>query len=70
MPEEWLTLAEFPDLVATGDATGKDGLLAEEVEPFDNVIDSLAEWPWPDDDEDYEEPSAGTLHQSVASRRT
>jgi len=56
VPEEWLTMAEFPDLVATGDATDKDGLLAEEVEPFDNVIDQLADWPWPEDDEDYDEP--------------
>ncbi len=55
VPEEWLTLAEFPDLLAAGDSTGKKGLLAEEVEPFDDVIDSLAEWPWPDDyDEDEE----------------
>ena len=58
VPEEWLTLAEFPDLVATGDATGNDGLRAEEVEPFDDVIGSLADWPWPDDDEDLEEPAA------------
>ena len=27
VPEEWLTLAEFPDLMATGDSIGKDGLL-------------------------------------------
>ena len=56
VPEEWLTLAELPDLIATGDPAGKEGLLAEEVVPFDDVIASLAEWPWDDyldeDDED------------------
>jgi hypothetical protein len=57
VPEEWLTLEELPDLIATGDAVGKDGLLAEEVEPFDDVIGSLADWPWPDADEDREEPA-------------
>jgi uncharacterized protein len=57
VPEEWLTMAEFPDLVASGDATGKDGLIAEEVEPFDDVIGGLADWPWPEDDEDFEDPA-------------
>jgi hypothetical protein len=52
VPEEWLTVAEFPDLLASGDAVGKQGLLAEEVAPFDDVIASLADWPWPDEDED------------------
>jgi hypothetical protein len=54
VPEEWLTMAELPDLLAAGDATGKNGLIAEEVVPFDDVIGSLADWPWPDDDEDLE----------------
>jgi len=54
VPEEWLTLAEFPELLAQGDAKGKQGLAAEEVAPFDDVIDSLAEWPWPDDYDDEE----------------
>jgi uncharacterized protein len=58
VPEEWLTLAEYPDLEASGDPVGTDGLRAEEVEPFDDVIGSLADWPWPDDDEDLEEPAA------------
>jgi hypothetical protein len=57
VPEEWLTPAELPDLIATGDAVGKNGLLAEEVEPFDDVIGSLADWPWPDVDEDWDEPA-------------
>jgi uncharacterized protein len=52
VPEDWLTLAELPELIATGDAAGKNGLLAEEVMPFDDVIDSLAEWPWPEDFDD------------------
>jgi uncharacterized protein len=56
VPEEWLTMAELPDLLATGDATGKNGLIAEDVVPFDDVIGSLADWPWPDNDEDWEEP--------------
>jgi hypothetical protein len=54
VPEEWLTMAEFPDLIATGDATGKRGLEAEEVAPFDDVIASLADWPWEDDYDDEE----------------
>jgi hypothetical protein len=52
VPEEWLTMAELPELLATGDATGKTGLLAEEVGPFEDVIASLADWPWPDDFEE------------------
>jgi hypothetical protein len=55
VPEEWLTLAELPELLAQGDALGKDGLEAEEVRPFDDVIGSLAEWPWPADYDDEEE---------------
>jgi uncharacterized protein len=55
VPEEWLTPAEFPDLLATGDAIGKNGLLAEEVAPFDDVIAALADWPWPDDYDDEED---------------
>jgi hypothetical protein len=57
VPEEWLTLAELPELVATGDATGKDGLRAEDVAPFDDVIGSLADWPWQDDFDDEEAPA-------------
>ena len=57
VPEEWLTMAEFPDLLATGDSAGKDGLRAEDVAPFDDVIGSLADWPWPEDDENWEEPA-------------
>jgi uncharacterized protein len=56
VPEEWLTMEELPELIAAGDAVGKDGLLAEEVEPFDDVIASLADWPWPDDFEDEPAP--------------
>ncbi len=55
VPEEWLTLAELPELLAVGDAVGKQGLEAEEVAPFDDVIESLAEWPWPDDYDDEED---------------
>jgi hypothetical protein len=54
VPEEWLTLAELPELQAAGDPNGKNGLLAEEVAPFDDVIASLEDWPWPDDYEDEE----------------
>ncbi len=52
VPEEWLTMAEFPELIATGDPTGKNGLLSEDVAPFDDAIAGLADWPWPEDDED------------------
>lgn len=54
VPEDWLTPAEFPDLIASGDPVGKKGLLAEEVEPFDDVIAALAEWPWEEDYDDDE----------------
>jgi hypothetical protein len=57
VPEEWLTMAELPDLIATGDDVGKNGLLAEEVEPFDDVIGSLADWPWPEDEADFDVPA-------------
>ncbi len=57
VPEEWLTIEEFPELLAAGDPDGKNGLLAEEVAPFDDVIGSLADWPWPTDDEDWDEPA-------------
>jgi uncharacterized protein len=56
VPEDWLTLAHLPDLVESGDAVGKDGLHAEEVEPFDDVIGSLADWPWADEFDDEEAP--------------
>jgi uncharacterized protein len=55
VPEDWLTPAEFPDLIASGDPVGKNGLLAEEVEPFDDAIASLAEWPWEEDYADDED---------------
>jgi hypothetical protein len=55
VPEDWLTLAELSELIATGDPAGKNGLLAEEVMPFDDVIASLAEWPWPGDFDDEED---------------
>jgi len=57
VPEEWLTMAEFPDLIATGDADGKRGLISEDVAPFDDAISSLADWPWPEDDEEWDEPA-------------
>jgi uncharacterized protein len=56
VPEEWLTMAELPDLLATGDAVGKNGLISEDVAPFDDVIAALADWPWPDDFEDEAAP--------------
>jgi hypothetical protein len=55
VPEEWLTLAELPELLAAGDPAGLNGLLAEEVKPFDNAIESLADWPW---DDEYDEEAA------------
>jgi uncharacterized protein len=51
VPEEWLTLEQFPDLLATGDAVGKAGLRSEEVVPFDGIIAALADWPWDSDDD-------------------
>jgi hypothetical protein len=60
VPEEWLTRAELPDLLAVGDPVGKNGLLAEEVAPFDDIIDSLADWPWPDDSDLEAEDEAHT----------
>ncbi|HEX3991932.1 MAG TPA: DUF1186 domain-containing protein [Acetobacteraceae bacterium] len=57
VPEEWLTLAELPELIATGDAVGKAGLIAEEVVPFDDVIGSLENWSWPGDDAEWDEPA-------------
>ena len=58
VPEEWLTQAEFPDLMASGDPVGKKGLLAEEVEPFNDVIGSLADWPWSEDFDEEDEAEA------------
>jgi hypothetical protein len=56
VPEEWLTLEELPDLQATGDPVGKNGLLAEEVAPFHDVVASLEDWPWDDDFDDDDTP--------------
>jgi len=28
---------------------GTKGLMSEDVMPFDDVIEGLADWPWPDD---------------------
>jgi hypothetical protein len=56
VPEEWLTLEEWPDLQATGDPVGKNGLLAEEVAPFDDVVATLEDWPWDNDFEDDDTP--------------
>jgi uncharacterized protein len=61
VPEEWLTAEQFPDLVATGDPLGKAGLIEEEVEPFNDVIASLADWPWDFDDEEPPEPYINPL---------
>jgi hypothetical protein len=57
VPEEWLTLAELPDLIATGDEVGKNGLIAEDVAPFDDVIGSLEEWSASGDDAEWDEPA-------------
>jgi hypothetical protein len=54
VPEDWLTPEEFPDLIASGDPVGKNGLLAEDVEPFDDAVGSLADWPWEEDYDDDE----------------
>ena len=55
--DEWLTLTEFPELMATGDPEGKEGLRSEEVEPFNDVMTALAGWPETfADDEEEEEP--------------
>jgi uncharacterized protein len=63
VPEEWLTPEELPELLAMGDATGKHGLVSEEVVPFENVIEALADWPWDDeaDDEPAPEPFINPL---------
>jgi len=60
VPEEWLTAAEFPDLLASGDPVGKDGLLSEDVVPFENAMESLEDWPWDGDEaleDDTDEPA-------------
>ena len=70
LPEEWLTLAEFPDLSRLAGLSSRDGLRAEDVVPFDDVIGSLADWPWPDDDEDWEEPAPNLIstHSPIVGR--
>jgi hypothetical protein len=57
VPEEWLTLEELPELQASGDPVGKDGLLAEDVVPFDDVIGALEDWPWDDEFDDADAPA-------------
>jgi len=57
VPPGWMTLEDYPALLASGDPVGKKGLLAEEVEPFDDVLTALADWPWDDDDWDAPEPA-------------
>jgi hypothetical protein len=52
VPEEWLTEEELPELIADGDPTGKLGLIAEEVVPFDDIMEELADWPWENDFDD------------------
>ena len=54
VPDEWLTLEDFPELIAGGDPVGKKGLIAEEVGPFEDVLTALADWPWPDEDDEEE----------------
>jgi uncharacterized protein len=56
VPEEWMTLEEFPDLLLAGDPVGVEGLLSEEVAPFEDVMESLSEWPWDLDSQEDEEP--------------
>ena len=58
IPEDWMTVADLGELLAGGDPVGKEGLKAEEVGPFENVIEALADWPWPEDEEDEEAPMA------------
>jgi uncharacterized protein len=57
VPPDWLTLEHFDALRESGDATGLAGLMSEAVAPFENIVESLADWPWGGDvpDEDDEE---------------
>jgi uncharacterized protein YchJ len=56
VPPGWLTLEDFDELRKSADATGLNGLMSEAVAPFENVVESLADWPWggdiPDEDDD------------------
>ena len=62
VPDDWLTLEDLPDLLAGGDPVGKKGLIAEEVGPFEDIVTSLADWPWPDEDDEPEEMEAAMPH--------
>ena len=62
VPDDWLTLEDLPDLLAGGDPVGKKGLIAEEVGPFEDIVTSLADWPWPDEDDEAEEMEAAMPH--------
>jgi hypothetical protein len=55
VPPGWMTDDDLAELLASGDPTGNKGLIAEEVVPFDNIVEALAGWPWEDDLEDEEE---------------
>ena len=63
VPEEWLTREELPDLLASGDPTGLEGLKSEEVGPFGDIVESLSTWPWDDEDElEDEEPQTPVIN--------
>ena len=62
VPDDWLTLEDLPELLAGGDPVGKKGLIAEEVGPFEDIVTSLAGWPWPDEDDEAEEMEAAMPH--------
>jgi hypothetical protein len=69
VPREWLEVEDFPELLKTGDATGKQGLIAEGVAPFDDAIGYLAEWSMSDDldESDFDLSGAGDDEDELAT---
>ena len=62
VPEEWLTKAELPELLSSGDPKGLEGLKSEEVGPFRNAIESLQTWPWDNPEDEEEEAQAPMIN--------